>query len=91
MNGCVSGGLLSFGKYHAGALERSMKTLQEGIKRLDRRYRIQLQVKLSDEFLECGEKIPGFGHRYHREDPRALNLWILQKNMNVLEFTPNLL
>jgi Citrate synthase len=31
LNTCVSGGLMSFGKHHAGALEQSMKLLQETV------------------------------------------------------------
>ena len=33
----------------------------------------QLQVVV-DEFFNNNEKIPGFGHRYHSEDPRASKL-----------------
>ena len=55
MNGCVSGGLLSFGKYHAGALERSMKILQELVQKesldiMDRLNRIMIS-KLLQELL----------------------------------------
>ncbi|MEG3224179.1 MAG: citryl-CoA lyase [Methanobacteriales archaeon Met13] len=70
MHACVSGGLLAFGKHHAGAIEQTMKTIQEGVKRsegdLDRVAR-----ELVNESLENGNMIPGFGHRYHAEDPRA--------------------
>jgi citrate synthase len=83
MNGCVSGGILSFGKYHAGALERSMKILQELVKNgiigycgpLESQYDIKEVASIVvDEFLTNKEKIPGFGHRYHSEDPRAAKL-----------------
>ena len=83
MNGCVSGGLLSFGKYHAGALERSMKMLQElvhnGVIGYKGPFESHHDIKavagiVVDEFFNNNEKIPGFGHRYHSKDPRAIKL-----------------
>jgi citrate synthase len=83
MNGCVSGGLLSFGKYHAGALERSMKILQElvhnGVIGYSGPLKSHHDIKdvagiVVDEFFSNNEKIPGFGHRYHSKDPRASKL-----------------
>ena len=83
MNGCVSGGLLSFGKYHAGALERSMNILQELVHNgvigytgpLKSHHDIRAVAGVVvDEFFNNDEKIPGFGHRYHSEDPRASKL-----------------
>ena len=83
MNGCVSGGLLSFGKYHAGALERSMNILQELVHNgvightgpLESHHDIRAVAGVVvDEFFNNNEKIPGFGHRYHSEDPRASKL-----------------
>jgi len=83
MNSCVSGGLLSFGKYHAGALERSMKLLQELVHNGVIGYNGPLETHhdiravagvVVDEFFNNNEKIPGFGHRYHSEDPRASKL-----------------
>ena len=83
MNGCVSGGILSFGKYHAGALERSMNLLQELVQNGVIGYSGPLESHndiravagvVVDEFFNNNEKIPGFGHRYHSEDPRAKKL-----------------
>lgn len=83
MNGCVSGGILSFGKYHAGALERSMNLLQELVQNgvmghtgpLESHNDIRAVAGVVvDEFFNNNEKIPGFGHRYHSEDPRARKL-----------------
>lgn len=76
MHACVSGGLLAFGEHHAGAIECAMKIFQEGINRteglLDHINKIASDTV--NEFLQKGKKIPGFGHRYHTEDPRAPKL-----------------
>lgn len=72
----VSGGLLSFGQHHAGAIESAMKMLQQGIVRtegsMDRINEIASDIV--DDFIQKGKKIPGFGHRYHSQDPRAPKL-----------------
>ncbi len=93
MNGCVSGGLLSFGKYHAGALERSMKILQDLVQNgvsgyngpLESHHDIKAVAGIVvDEFFNNNEKIPGFGHRYHSKDPRAIKLLKIAKEYGCL-------
>lgn len=94
LNTCVSGGLMAFGKHHAGALEQCMKLLQETVKNgmekeagaggttgeIESPKDIKiLAYQVSEEFLENNEKVPGFGHRYHEEDPRAPRLLELAK------------
>jgi citrate synthase len=72
MHACLAGGLLAFGKNHAGAIERSMKVLQEGINKTRSDMDIDSMAGIMvDYFMKREEKIPGFGHRYHEEDPRA--------------------
>jgi len=82
MNSCVSGGLSSFGKHHAGALENSMHLLQELIKEVidssgppsSRDDLKDLALLTTERYLEKDEKIPGFGHRFHNKDPRPVKL-----------------
>ncbi len=79
LNNCVSGGILSFGKHHAGALENCMKLLQEGVNdytaSIDSPKDIKKIAEVQiEKFIQNKYKIPGFGHRYHDEDPRAPKL-----------------
>lgn len=82
MNTCVSGGLSSFGKHHAGALERSMCMLQGLIKKgidsagppASRSDLKDVALQTVEHYLEKGKKIPGFGHRFHHKDPRPPKL-----------------
>lgn len=61
----LAAGLLAFGNHHAGALEGVMEILQSGVARgLD-------PEALVDEALASGRRVPGFGHRLHRRDPRV--------------------
>ncbi|MCK9150989.1 citryl-CoA lyase [Methanobacterium alcaliphilum] len=74
VHACIAGGLLAFGKNHAGAIERSMKALQ-GAFDSDSPDDIKIIAQnLVNTYLKKGKKIPGFGHRYHKEDPRAKKL-----------------
>ena len=83
INNAVAGGLLSFGKNHAGAIEKAMELFQESIKSLnleetdevDVNAKIaKLAIEIADEYESRSERIPGYGHRYHSKDPRAVRL-----------------
>ncbi len=82
MNSCVSGGISSFGKHHAGALERSMHLLQKLIKEgvgsngspSTSQDLKNLALNTVEQFRDKSKKIPGFGHRFHDEDPRPSKL-----------------
>ena len=76
VNACLAGGILAFGKNHAGAIENAMKNLQEGVKVSEAYNRSTSETAkfIVEELIKKGEKVPGFGHRYHSEDPRARKL-----------------
>ncbi|MCQ2972582.1 MAG: citryl-CoA lyase [archaeon] len=79
MNTAVAGALLSFGKNHAGAIEKAMKLYQFAINsltltgdvNLDNKQIASLAIDVFSDYSTKKIKIPGFGHRYHTEDPRA--------------------
>lgn len=78
MNSAVAGALLSFGHKHAGAIEKTMELYQSRINSiyrtgdsgLDNKQIASLAIDIYNEYID-NEKIPGFGHRYHKADPRA--------------------
>ena len=76
VNACIAGGILAFGENHAGAIENAMKHLQEGVKVSDVYNRTASETAsfIVTEFMNKDKKVPGFGHRYHTEDPRARKL-----------------
>ncbi|MBZ9569949.1 citryl-CoA lyase [Methanobrevibacter sp. TMH8] len=89
LNVALSGGLLSFGKKHAGAIEDSMSLFQEALnddifdvynfenyvnsKDFDNSID-EIANDIVDIYLNDNKKIPGFGHRYHTKDPRGAKL-----------------
>ena len=74
----VAGALLSFGHKHAGAIEKTMQLYQSRINSiyrtgdsgLDNKQIASLAIDIYNDFID-DKKIPGFGHRYHKIDPRA--------------------
>ena len=82
LNSAVAGALLSFGHKHAGAIEKSMELYQSTIDSLiltedpdlDNKLIASAAIKVYNNFESRNEKVPGFGHRYHDEDPRAKKL-----------------
>ena len=83
LNNAVAGGLLSFGKNHAGAIEKAMNLFQNSIKTLklgetdpdDVNKKIaRLAIDIVNQYESKSRRIPGFGHRYHDKDPRAVRL-----------------
>lgn len=91
LNVALSGGLLSFGKKHAGAIEDSMNLLQNIINNNSNNNgddinenEDKLAEKIVEEYLDNNKKIPGFGHRYHKKDPRGVKLMDLVKKENFI-------
>jgi len=84
LNACLAGGILAFGKNHAGAIELAMKMLQEGIKDTqDSTMKIEeIAKKIVENFEYTQKKVPGFGHRYHQKDPRALKIFQLAEELD---------
>lgn len=82
LNNAVAGGLLSFGKHHAGAIEKIMNLYQNAIASIHLSSDEDLSnSQIADKAIDIvipkisnNEKIPGFGHRYHNKDPRARKL-----------------
>ena len=76
VNACLAGGILAFGENHAGAIENAMKNLQDGVKVSEAYNRpvSETATFIIEEHKKKDRKVPGFGHRYHIEDPRAHKL-----------------
>ena len=87
LNVALSGGLLSFGKNHAGAIEEAMNLFQQTFKEdiyddldgLDDSKIDELASKIVNKYSSNNKKVPGFGHRYHTKDPRGAELLDLSK------------
>jgi citrate synthase len=83
--GCVAAGILGFGKYYGGDTLSCRQRIDEGlaIARTGR--------SLADAATEVAERLvlagdippPGFGHRFHTRDPRAVRLLQIAHELEV--------
>jgi len=81
----VAAGILSIGDAHGGAIEKGAKYFQEAIKRM---HNENLNIEeiseiLVKESIESKVRILGFGHRYHKSDPRTKKLYFLADKLKI--------
>ncbi len=82
---CVAGGILALGDSHGGAVENIMEVFAEA------RGRMEKENKSADDMareilLDAKSKkqrIPGYGHPTHAEDPRTVKLLQLAKELGI--------
>ena len=75
-NGALAAGILSINEHHGGAIENSMRMLMELKEILNSsqdsgRDFTAVVGKLLDIYKNENRKLPGFGHRIHKNDPRT--------------------
>jgi len=81
LSAAVAGGIMSINRHHGGAIEgcaRHLGAILAHCSHPDDDARLD---EVADEYLaelkQRGERMPGFGHRYHTNDPRAARLFEL--------------
>lgn len=81
----VAAGILSIGDAHGGAIEKGARFMQAGVKRMkEEDCSVDKMAKtLVAEARERHERILGFGHRVHSEDPRTVRLFALADELTV--------
>jgi citrate synthase len=80
----VAAGVLSFGAYHGGDVEACMRMLDSGLADIARGSSLQdAAERLIDGFLTQQQRPPGFGHRLHTRDPRAVRLMQLAMELEL--------
>lgn len=75
LNAAVAGGVLVIGDTHGGAIEQSARIMQEWAAKdgeVD-----ALSSQLVDWMKENKKRMPGFGHRLHKIDPRTEKLFTI--------------
>ncbi len=81
---CVSAGVVGFGEYHGGDIERCMRFLAEGLAavRAGASYP-EAAANLVSRCLADNHRPSGFGHRIHTRDPRATRLLELAHDLEL--------
>jgi citrate synthase len=73
LNAAVAGGILTIGESHGGAIEQCARILQEWAARNGEAE--ELAVDLISDMSTKKMRMPGFGHRLHKVDPRTVRLF----------------
>jgi len=87
IQGAVAAGLLAIGSHHGGAIEEAQKMFMDGVEKA-RAKNISLST-VANEILETHKsrklRLPGFGHPYHKKDPRVTALFQLADELKFKE------
>ncbi|MDD5425079.1 MAG: citryl-CoA lyase [candidate division Zixibacteria bacterium] len=75
LNAALAGGVLVIGDAHGGAIEQSAKIMQQWAARGEGRSMKEVAADLVDWLGQTKIRMPGFGHRLHKVDPRTGKLF----------------
>ena len=80
----VAAGVLSFGAYHGGDVEACMRMLDGGLDEIAHGRSVHEAAEhIVEAHLGQGQRPPGFGHRLHTRDPRAVRLMQLAMELEL--------
>lgn len=81
----VAAGILAVGDVHGGAIENSAQILQEwvGTMKKNKWTCEETARQLLDHLKKTGKRMPGFGHRIHKNDPRTARLYHLAEKLGL--------
>jgi len=83
-NSCVATGINLLGDIHGGAAEKAMKlfySTQSIAEANTGRSVSSVVIEQFEQWKEKGEKLPGFGHQLHDDDPRVRRLYQLAQDL----------
>ncbi len=75
LNAALAGGILAIYRFHGGAIEDAMNLFREAVERAADRDKKEVALEIVREKREKKERLHGFGHRYHTNDPRTKRLF----------------
>lgn len=81
LSSCVAAGVLAINKWHGGAIEACMRTLDEAVamKKKSNKPAMEVAELILAAAKANGHRISGYGHRIHTKDPRTARLFDLAK------------
>jgi citrate synthase len=81
----IAAGLMAVGDFHGGAIEKGALFLMEGVKRMKEEGKSieEMAVILVKESREKKQRILGFGHRVHTDDPRTKKLLSMAAELGI--------
>ncbi len=80
----MGAGILAVGDYHGGAGEECIKFLKKSFKLQEKGQSLsELATKIVTEAKTRKQRIPGFGHRFHSDDPRTKKLLLVAEEAEI--------
>src|SRR5262249_40108799 len=73
----VAAGVISLGDHHGGAIEQCAKLLQDSVKSG------ATAAEIVSDFRLRRQRVPGFGHPWHDQDPRTVTLLAKAKEWKI--------
>ena len=85
LNAALAGGILAISRHHGGAIEDSMRVLQEALRRKNAMNNTPEEMAsiIVKEYREKHKRLPGFGHRIHTRDPRTIKMFQIASNLGI--------
>ncbi len=85
LNAALAGGILAISKHHGGAIEDSMKVIREAVRRKKTSSESEEQTATGfvKEYKDKNKRFPGFGHRFHSQDPRTVKLFQIASELGI--------
>ncbi|OQY22779.1 MAG: citryl-CoA lyase [Anaerolineaceae bacterium 4572_32.1] len=81
----IAAGIMTINRHHGGAIEGCMKVLLEAVARKHEKEQDALTAarELMAEYRAQKKRIPGYGHRIHKNDPRTIKLFAIAEKEGV--------
>src|SRR2546427_2816138 len=85
LSASVAAGIMSINRHHGGAIEDCARALKKIAERATTESvsMDEAATRTLAEMREAGERMPGFGHRYHTKDPRTARLFTFAREAGV--------
>ncbi|RLC46820.1 MAG: citryl-CoA lyase [Candidatus Coatesbacteria bacterium] len=84
LNAAIAAGILATSRFHGGAIEGCMNLLLDAVSRMRTGGDIEkTAADIVREYKDAKKRLPGFGHRYHTDDPRTKRLFEIAKQEGV--------
>jgi citrate synthase len=85
LSASVAAGIMSINRHHGGAIEDCARQLKKIVDRATSESisMDEAATRTLATMKEAGERMPGFGHRYHTKDPRTARLFELAREAGV--------
>jgi len=85
LNAALAGGILAISRHHGGAIEESMRVLQEAVRRKGEMNNTSEEMAsiVIREYRAREKRLPGFGHRIHTKDPRTPRLFQIASDLGI--------